>query len=49
MSRKAIKARELYRKGLLSEQAVSAMLEAGKISQAEYDWIVGEDDAVPET
>ena len=40
MSQIAIKARELYRKGALSEAAVQAMYKAKKITKAERDWIL---------
>ena len=44
LSRIAIKARELYRKGALTEAAVEAMLDAGKITREERDWILSGDE-----
>ena len=40
MSQIAIRARELYRKGALSQAAVYAMWRAKKITDDERDWIL---------
>ena len=41
MSKIAIRAKRLYEMGALTSEQIDAMLEAGKITQAEHDWILG--------
>ena len=41
MSKNALRAKILYDKGMLTSEQIDAMLEAGKITQAERDWILG--------
>ena len=42
MSRIATRARALYLAGALSAEAIENMYEAGKITEEERDWILGE-------
>lgn len=42
MSAIARKAKKLYQAGALTAAAIEAMYEAGKITEEERDWILGE-------